>query len=245
MRKLGTMSWSSLLVRTFALVAALAPACAIAGAGTARLAVVCAETGFSDVESSRDRIDLDGQITAATPMQFAAMLYALTGCPDFGKHVPSYFVRVSSPGGDVAAALELGRQIRSTHGSVIVGAMPGDVGCHSACILVLAAGLERIAGKRAQLSLHRPYFSDGAAVSDERRQRNFRAMAVAVRAYLHEMHLTDALFDAMMAVAPGTAKPLGNDEARSLGLIGVDPVLQAERDLAAAKATGLVRARSP
>ncbi|MDQ6437642.1 hypothetical protein RB623_26625 [Mesorhizobium sp. LHD-90] len=118
-------------------------------------------------------ISAEGAIVAATPGQFKKLLKQLAG-----RRLP---VVVSSPGGDVDAALTLGRLIRQNRLDVAVGltrfdgchpaaknckpnegkaaayygnAFAGGAYCASACPLVLAGGVRRVVGQWAYLGVH-------------------------------------------------------------------------------------------
>jgi hypothetical protein len=119
-------------------------------------------------------ISAEGAIVAATPRQFRKLLKQLGG-----RRLP---VVVSSPGGDVDAALVLGRLIRQNKLDVAVGltrfegcqppaeackpddgkaaaayygnAFAGGAYCASACPLVLAGGVRRVVGQWAYLGVH-------------------------------------------------------------------------------------------
>jgi hypothetical protein len=117
-------------------------------------------------------IAAEGEITAATPALFRKMLKRL------GKRkLP---VLIQSPGGNVDAAIEIGRMLRKAKLDVTVSGivyegckphvkscrppeadqglyrgMPGGIGyCASACPLILAGGVNRLAGTDAGVGLH-------------------------------------------------------------------------------------------
>ena len=118
-------------------------------------------------------ISAEGAIVAGTPALFKKLLKTLDG-----RRLP---VVVSSPGGDVDAALTLGRTIRQNKLDVVVGrtrfdgCTPGTKDCKpgkekgaayfgtvfaygaycaSACPLVLAGGVGRSAGQWTYLGVH-------------------------------------------------------------------------------------------
>lgn len=118
-------------------------------------------------------ISAEGAIVAATPAQFNKLLKTLGG-----RRLP---VIVSSPGGDVDAALALGRTIRKNRLDVAVGltrfegcepaakdcklndgkgapyvggAFASGAYCASACPLMLAGGIRRVVGQWAYLGVH-------------------------------------------------------------------------------------------
>ncbi len=118
-------------------------------------------------------IAAQGEITAATPARFAKVLRQM------GKRkLP---VILNSPGGSIAASLEIGRMIRKNGLDVAIGrtsiigcpplapsckkaksqngvyggvASPGASYCNSACHLVLAAGTQRIVPAGSSVGVH-------------------------------------------------------------------------------------------
>jgi hypothetical protein len=118
-------------------------------------------------------ISAEGAIVAGTPAQFKKVLKQIGG-----RRLP---VVVSSPGGDVDAALTLGRTIRQNKLDVAVGltrfngcspgmkdcklndgkaaayygnAFTNGAYCASACPLMLAGGVRRVVGQWAYLGVH-------------------------------------------------------------------------------------------
>lgn len=116
-------------------------------------------------------ISADGSIETGTPALFKRLLKALGG-----RKLP---IIVNSPGGSVDAALQLGRMIRKNRFDIAVGktkftgcppgmdfCQPGegatyfgitsDSGamCNSACPLMFAGGVRRLAGGQAYVGVH-------------------------------------------------------------------------------------------
>ncbi|RWP80206.1 MAG: hypothetical protein EOR11_29215 [Mesorhizobium sp.] len=115
-------------------------------------------------------ISAEGSIEAGTPALFKRMLKTLGG-----RKLP---VVVDSPGGNVEAALTLGRLIRKNKFDIAIGktvfssCQPGAKGCqdrdaryfgdvidygamcNSACPLMFAGGIRRVAGEWAYLGVH-------------------------------------------------------------------------------------------
>lgn len=103
--------------------------------------------------------------------------------------------QLDSAGGDVEAAIKIGRELRS------LGAMAAvleDATCASSCVFVLAGATTRVAA--GQIGIHRPYslrtdLRDYNSIQTE--QRKLSRMA---KEYLEEMNVTPQLYDAMMRV---------------------------------------------
>jgi hypothetical protein len=137
-----------------------------------RIAIVRASAKDCEL-SCPEWISAEGRITPATPAKFKRILKAMGE-----RKLP---VLIQSPGGDVEAALAMGRMIRARHLDVAVaatefdGCAPGDkrctlpkaangeyrgaasslgAYCASACPLVLAAGKKRLVGQSAFAGVH-------------------------------------------------------------------------------------------
>ena len=125
---------------------------------------------------------------------------------------------LASPGGDLRAALSLGRIIRAAEMAVIV---PEDGECASACVFLYAGGVLR--GAYGPVLIHRVYLTQPSASFSET-QREFAAVGREVRRYLREVNVSDTLFDRMMTIPPEEAVALTLDEMNNLGLGILDQV---------------------
>lgn len=67
---------------------------------------------------------------------------------------------LGSEGGDLAAALEMGRYLRAMSFDAVI--LP-DAVCYSACVFLLAAGIDKKV--QGYVGIHRPYFTSGVAGS--------------------------------------------------------------------------------
>jgi ATP-dependent protease ClpP protease subunit len=136
-------------------------------------------------------------------------------------------VRVISSGGDVETALALGRLIRKTELRIIV---PYDSICSSSCVFLLAAGVKRtVVGK---VGIHRPYFSAldyGETYKSVQLKRE--RLAETIKNYLHEVDVSTALYEAMVAVPPESIRYLTDSEVAAFRLSGDDAAYE-ERNVA-------------
>ena len=151
-------------------------------------------------------------------------------------------MRLRSPGGSVDAAMRMGRIIRARfvttsaepHGTepelyvMVEGEKQGDFPvpskgvptncnprgcCVSACVLILAAGVEYDAGN---IGLHRPTAEDFGIVDYALvKDRLFRGMH-DIQLYLDEMEISPKLFEAISAVPSDQLRLLGQPEALPL-----------------------------
>lgn len=98
-----------------------------------------------------------------------------------GKIDPPYF-KLDTPGGDVVAAMTIGRLLRKERAYVQIDP---DAVCLSACVLVLAGAVEReVQGK---IGIHRPYFEIPAdPISTDNIKEAYQNMLQQMRIYLRE-----------------------------------------------------------
>ena len=136
-------------------------------------------------------------------------------------------VELNSTGGDVVAAIAIGNIIRSQ--SIWTVASDGEgTECASACVLILAAGVVRIAGDDTRVEIHRPYFlqSDFAKLDHPAAQRQYSELTRVVREYLGKMGMSATLFEDMLRVPSDQGRTLSFDEMKAYGLAGWDPAYQ-------------------
>jgi hypothetical protein len=115
---------------------------------------------------------------------------------------PEEFVTVQlvSPGGDVYAAMEIGRLVRAN--DVHTKVQTTDIATHtqnlcvSACVFIFAAGVSRDVNglwstllKHSAVGIHRPYYSGSESTSAHNADLRHKKMDADVRAYLKEMNL--------------------------------------------------------
>lgn len=172
-------------------------------------------------------IRIDGEITTETPRQFSsALLEARRQSPNrsFGGQ-QLIFVFLDTPGGNVGAAVTIGRMLRANAANVWV-----DKGatCSSACIFVLAGGIDRWAVPGAKLGLHRPYFEQKmfAGLSYEAAQKLYGRLSSAVQTYLIEMGITADLYEMMIRIPSDDLLELDHDLAERTNLLGKDPAYE-------------------
>jgi hypothetical protein len=70
---------------------------------------------------------------------------------------PVVTIRLDSPGGDVAAALQIHDRLK--HGDrLVVTTVADEAQCMSSCTLIFAAGNQRLAGPRSRFRFHAPLY---------------------------------------------------------------------------------------
>tara|TARA_B100001105_G_scaffold83140_1_gene65962 strand:+ start:278 stop:1027 length:750 start_codon:yes stop_codon:yes gene_type:complete len=126
--------------------------------------------------------------------------------------------RVSSPGGDVDAAIAIGRILRSGSLSVVI---PKGEYCASACVFLYAGGVARL--PFGPVMIHRPYLTATDRGVEETRAI-YRRIDRDAKAFLRDMNVQERLFDMMMAIPPEQSKSLALDDMEELGMGIRDPV---------------------
>lgn len=126
-----------------------------------------------------------------------------------------------SPGGDVDAAVRVGRVLRkhATHAT-----LQGP--CASACVLMYAGAVRRavlVWGNDRVIGLHRPYSLTPSA-SFQAEQERVNAYSAKIRQYLTEMNVAPDLYEAMIRVPPQDVRWVNAKELADLGMPEWDPV---------------------
>jgi ATP-dependent protease ClpP protease subunit len=141
---------------------------------------------------------------------------------------------LNSSGGDIYAAMEIGRLIRKARATCVIGERDK---CYSACVFVLAGAVDRIVG--GEVGIHRPFSTYVGKRDYQASQNEYRRTETAVRTYLREMNLPDQLFEAMVRVPPEKIRTLSDAELETFGLSEIDPVEQDTRDATDASYYGI------
>ena len=135
-------------------------------------------------------------------------------------------------GGDVDAAIELGRTLRKLGVSTLV---PRGEQCLSSCVFAFMGGDKRMIAGR--LGIHRPYFASARKVID--RRAYYRQLQKRLRDYIEELDFPSALYEAVMAVPPESISILSASDLKRFYLQGMSPAAEDEMDAAAARHLGI------
>jgi len=165
-------------------------------------------------------INITGTITKDDPARFIAVVAA-------AKLVPrGTTIMLQSDGGDVYAAIEIGRYVRALR----LATMASN-SCVSACVFILAGGVHRFTDpNRAIIGIHRPFSTDTNATNLAGADARYKRLDSLVRSYFKEMNISGTLADVMLRTPPQDVVFLTWDQGEQYGLIGWDP---AEADLLA------------
>jgi len=163
---------------------------------------------------------ITGDITAQDSADLAHQLQGLN--PEDYVHRMAF---LSSPGGDVRAAMEMGQALRAAKFDAFV--LP-NMQCLSSCIYLLAAGLNKTV--RGEAGIHRPYFTSNVDVSME-----YKRLIEKSRDYFAKLNIPERLADDMFSTPPSDMKILTATELRSYRLDQADIVADEIRQLEMAK----------
>ncbi len=142
---------------------------------------------------------------------------------------------LDSEGGDIAAAIEIGRLIRRWPDSIALVSLNSK--CFSACVFVLAGGLHRTV--HGKVGIHRPFGAGQKTGTYESTQKDFRAIEQSAKRFFQDVNIPVSLFDEMMSVPPQKLRILTEQELARYGIGQNDPVYDEVRDGQAAQALGI------
>ncbi len=180
-------------------------------------------------------LEINGDIRPALVQQVRNALKDVDG----RRYPAGALLLLNSRGGDGMAAMQIGRIVRAAKAHTFVRGR-----CASACVFILAGGVVRSAPAGHGVGIHRPRLSGfvkGVGIVDIDPASNPNAAAaleagnLRSQAFLREMGLPDALFQAMMATPSGEMRYLNAAELSEFGLSGFDA---AYRDARAPEAAG-------
>jgi hypothetical protein len=141
-------------------------------------------------------------------------------------------VFLDSPGGDVDAAMKIGRMIRSAEGETQIIL---NKRCSSSCALIFIAGVKR--NNYGELGLHRPYFSS-APLSAAQIEKQMPIMRSTVKEYVEEMGITAGFFDRMFNTPPSEIDIIGPRDWEKI-VPEIDPTYEEIETSRNARAHGL------
>lgn len=186
------------------------------------------------------RIKISGFIKQDDVQQFQLLKdAAVISAKGIGLSKPNghdpFMVLLDSPGGSVSAAIALGRAIREASPMTVY--VEDFASCVSACVFVLAGGVER--GVRGRVGIHRPYAEDDTAYTVNDQKQNFADIEKNVKDYLSSVNVPTSLYDVMFRIPPEKVRYLSESELQEYNLSEDDPYYKAAEDAANAKLAGL------
>jgi len=156
----------------------------------------------------------------------------ITKCPEIKNDLAALGAHygINSRGGDVAAAMAIGRILRRERAHLMV-----DDYCISSCVLILAGAVDRYIGRSAVVGIHRPYLAGTTAQrlmtteQVEQVKSVYGNILQDIRAYLREMNISERLADDMLTIEPERSRTLNQAELKGYGLATSDPTEQQRR----------------
>src|SRR6266404_1069149 len=148
-------------------------------------------------------------------------------------------LNINSPGGNLDAAMAIGRLLRKHRVSIMI---PKDGQCVSACVMIYAGAVSRF--YLGKIGIHRRYLNQAIGSqlqAPDKLRSNYEQMLQTLRAYLRDMNVSERLAEDMMKIAPADVRYLSDDVQIDYGLSYVDPVEQETIDLQEAQSMGLDR----
>lgn len=139
---------------------------------------------------------------------------------------------IDSTGGDLNEAMAIGHWVRQYRLGVTARGS-----CASACIWVLASGLNRIVWPSTMLKIHRPFLT----ISEVGAAGRLRALLQQSKTYFDEMGVPPELAERIFSTPPDEAKSLTREQVSYYRLDQLDMGLQEELDFARAKSLGITR----
>jgi hypothetical protein len=159
-------------------------------------------------------IQIDGEITKNTLAAFRALKsnYA---------NPPFLHVALNSVGGDVGAAIEIGRIIRQNYGITVVGTQTNYKGgkssdCFSACVLIYASGIAKNVGVSAKVGIHQHFLPKEVVetLSVEDGIRHLKETRKNISIYLDEMGVPQEFLSLASSINQNSLHMMSDKELR-------------------------------
>lgn len=179
------------------------------------------EAGF--VDTNFLRVTLLGEITNADAEYFERLpeirskMLKLLGKP------LAVQVALNTQGGDVRAAMRIGRITRQVDALVRV-APQGS--CYSSCVLVLAGAGRRGIYQGGKVGIHRPFDPAARATSPDQERAYYQSLQREIEGFLQESNVDTKLLQEMMLIPPERIRILSQGDLDRYGLDEDDPYIQ-------------------
>ncbi|HEY0503242.1 MAG TPA: hypothetical protein VGD42_07075 [Lysobacter sp.] len=158
------------------------------------------------------RVRYEGKIGAG----FTALVQRVAAIAD-RMEIRTRILDLDSTGGHVEEALRAGDSIAESHWAIWI--REGSL-CHSACVMILAAGDTRsIAGK---VGIHRLFRDRSTATTRAELNEELREINTQVRDYMARNGVAATVADLMMTVPSRRLRLLTEDELKEYGLDGTN-----------------------
>lgn len=130
------------------------------------------------------------------------------------------FVMLSSPGGAIYKAMELGRLIRQ-HGLPTIALKPSD--CVSACVLAFMGGIERYA-EPGVIGVHRASFAKEAAIGGQEATAAIQQITADIMTYISAMGADPSLLQVAYNYDSADMRYLSKSEMKRYRVTTIDEI---------------------
>lgn len=145
-------------------------------------------------------------------------------------------INFDSLGGDVHAAIELGRIIRQYGATTQL--MSGV--CASACVMAFVGGVDRTTlAVSPKFGIHAPYTADTRSTTYENSDNRFKTTRRLVTQYLQDMNIPSGLYDEMLRYPSEDMHIMTMEELSRYRVLGMDTAEQDRRDSNSARQYGV------
>jgi hypothetical protein len=210
-----------LFMRTFAFIAFLSAAVVSSHANAMTYGLVPLQDGSAALVAQ-------GQIGGNETSRFLSALQAAQA----RGTMPQRLI-ISSPGGNLEGALDLGQAVRQFGLRTLVGSVAQGANgqmlltsgsCHSACVMVLMAGTSRSVLPGSRVGVHSPQIvvvtgGRGYRVDENTTRYMVQQSEPALRAYARYMGVSPAVIDVAHQVPHTSIRTLSSSELARLGLV--------------------------
>lgn len=196
------------------------------GLASAEVQFVEATSQFKSVQD-RAHLLITGQITSDDVLAVDRLLPSAVLQTHFRTFSGTYkpLVLLNSPGGDLMAAMKIGQTLRKVRAWVWVDRAAE---CASACVFILAGGVDRNIVPGARIRIHRPYFDKKsfANLPFPDAESLYSKQSEVAKTYLRDMGMSNSLFERMLRVPSQRSVLLTSTELDTIGLQGKDPAYE-------------------
>lgn len=137
-------------------------------------------------------------------------------------HSTKPLILLNSPGGNVLEALAMGRLLRSILAVTIVDS---NSDCNSACVFLLASGVQRVVFGNGRIGLHRPRFGYDiyGNMNPNEAQQSYSALVQKCTVYMSDMGIPPRVFESMLNTPSQEILFIDSNVGEKIGLLGNDP----------------------
>ena len=184
--------------------------------------------GLLPFQDGSSAIVAQGQIGRDEAVRFLA---AMQVAQERGA-MPSMLI-ISSPGGNLGSALKLGQVLRQLRMRTLVGSVAQDAdgqraltagGCHSACVMVLMAGIDRSVLPGSRVGVHSPQVvvvagGQGYSLDETTTRYVVQRSEPVLRSYARAMGVSPAVIDVAHGVPHTSIRTLTSAELARYRLV--------------------------